>query len=219
MMEKNLYDEYCEGIEKNITSVVNAVENGVVLTRREEFDFLFKTYVAGRRKESKMTNLSRCDKTLAKFYAKYFMKAIDWFDEPYTFQKVKKYVNSMLLDSYIGEISNGWYHAHYFDRDGVLFIRLMKGRRGLYEFKVECADDLVLASLALVSYIGSELEIEDSEKEFMSDYLFIEMRRLESRIPSRVYVDKRKHNLSDVIKKSVSKKSREAEKVVRFKVG
>lgn len=211
-----LFELYRDSARENIRTVKKYLEKEVLLTRREIFDFLFKVYSVGNMMDATLVKASSLDKCLIRYYASAFLKLTEVMEEGYSMRSVKSFFNGCTRNAWLNGISNGRYHVSYSDKNGVIYVTLKKGRKGVYQAPIEDVDDMVSIGAVFVSYLASELEDEDKDKSFVADYLLKEIKRYEDGKGTKVYVDKRKHNLKDTLC-WVETSKEEGSKIVSFK--
>lgn len=218
-VSEDLFDVYSDTSYTALLKIEKAIKKGALLTRREQIDFMFKTCITGKKNKLKLlTSVNKFDKTLVKFMAYYFIKTTEWGDTGYSFAEVKKFVNGMLFRAWYEGISVGKLKASYSDRDGVLSVEVHKSGETLAIYHIDSCDALLEMSISLASYIASDQESED--RPFLEDYLYLEIGRYLLRKPAKVYIDKRKHSLSDMSKRNYERlDSLENEKVIQVKFG
>ncbi len=219
-----LFDIYRISAKQCIRKVNDYISNEVLLSRREKFDYLFKVYSCGSLADAKKVDATSADKVLAKYYAGAFLRMTDFSETGYSLKEVKKFFSTYVFNAWTKGISNGRYKVAIEDKNGVIFATLKKGSKGLYKAEIRDVDDLVVTGSVFIAFLGSELEDEDRDKEFIADYLIREVSRYKDGKGTKVYVDTRKHNLKDTFLKdeknildSVEVK-KESEKVVSFRV-
>ena len=215
--EITLFETYRTSARENIRTVKKHLESEVLLTRRESLDFLFKVYTCGDVKDEKFVKVSKEDKNLIKFYSKFFIKLTDILDEGYTMKSVKKFFDSCAHAAWMSGVSNGRYKVTYSDKNGTIYVTLTKGKKGIFKAPIDDIDDMVSIGAVFVSYLGSELEDENRDREFIADYLLIELKRYEDGKGTMVYIDRRKHDLKDTLC-GVRVDRDEASKILSFKV-
>lgn len=202
---------------KRVAMVSAGVE--VVLTRREMFDHMFKLIVTGKKdKVGICDTLSRVDRTLAKFYASEFLKITEVIDGgKYSFSWVRKYLRDAQISAFMSGVADRKYKLSYRDENGVLYILVSHRGKALYEFKIDSFDICIKSCVAIVSFIASDLEMED-DKEFIEDYLYTETERYRAGKGTQVYIDTRKHNLGEMLRaQRRAEKLDGEEKIVEFK--
>jgi hypothetical protein len=219
--EESAYDRYEFSARLAAKDVAKAIRSGAVLTRREELDFLFKCLISGRTEESKLVRLPKQDKNLVKFLAKQFARVGDFYDNGSSFEGVRKYFKGLAFDAWLMGVSDGLYAVKVSDWDGKIAINMYKGAKLVHTGEMEDMSYLAAEVACMASEIGSDMESEE-DREFVAGYLYEEFEKMYYGEAASIYVDDRRHNLDDVLRRKEAenheKSSEKSEsKILKFK--
>lgn len=216
----DLFEFYCQNATMGISQVERALKKGVLLTRRENIDALFKVYITGKTYKAKEFTkyMDKFDKCLVKFMAYNFLRTLDLKEEGYSFRSVRKFVNDLLFRAWYDGLCKGRYKAYYSDLNGVLTVEIVQSGEVVTTYEIKDSDSLMEMCSSLIAYFSSDSETED--RKFLEDYIYVELSRYLLKKPTKVYIDKRKHSLSEVVNKHENRiTSLISDKVVQVKFG
>ena len=227
------YIAYSDGASENVKKVEEMIRKGAVISRCEGFDVMFKAFVSGENRINlrKDLGISIFDRDLAKFYAKFFMKMLD-FREGYSFQMVKSFTRQLLREAWLGGLLRRKYSVRFDDKNGVLRAIVHRGSKDTYEFLLHNKREVIIYAIAMISVIGSDDEIEDFE--FFCEYIYNEYQKLDTGIKPEVYTDKLDRGLkymlradkirrsANAVKSAMAERERDTEsksKIIQYRVG
>lgn len=172
------YSKYLRGLMSSISAVGRAERNGVVLTRREKFDNLFKRElvvfegIRGRKHPvvDSVSYVTNIDYRLANFYAKYFSKIMQMVSSGYSFKGVESLFKDMCSEAKRNYIIKSKVYLSFSDMFNTLTVSLHSSS---VEDSMEISDksDFVSSALFLLSFLGS-CDEKGMDAEWFEDYLF-----------------------------------------------
>lgn len=194
------YAKYLEGLKSSLVLVSRAKKSGVVLSRFEEFDNMFKKELAiceGLRRDHKLafklvSNINNVDFRVACLYAEAFSSVVDLVKDGYFFADVI----GMFKDAYYTAKSKYIYAGKLSidakDKNSVLTIEV-KSKKGYHkEYSVNTPEDMVVSFLSFVSYLGSCDEETREGESWFEEYLIIELNKIINGYKATPYVDEKK---------------------------
>lgn len=174
------YKKYLEGLKSSISTFVKAKNNGVVLTKREEFDLMFKKELAiaeGMKKNHKpvykfLNTVNSVDFRIAGLYAYVLSRVMYLEEEGYSVKDI------MLLFKDICKIARSKYiyseklKVSYDDSNSEFKIVVDFKNDEFFDFPINTKDEVINSLLSFASYVCSEEENDTSYKRFLNTYLF-----------------------------------------------
>lgn len=190
------YETYLSSLKKNIVEVNRAVKGGVILSRLERFDYLFKKELASieglinrRNLLNRVVNsMSDCDYRMADFCAKGFRDIMETVKTGYTVKGVVKQYKSYIKMAESRYICTDTVIAHVTDLNGKITVTIATDS---FEevLHITSVEDYIKVSLRLLSILVSLEESDMGYREWFSHYLFNEFSKVEEGNPAEVFVE------------------------------
>lgn len=190
------YSKYLRGLMSSISAVSRAERSGVVLTRHEKFDNLFKrelvVYEGLRARKhpvvDKISYMTNIDYRLANFYAKYFNKIMQMVSSGYSFKGVETLFKDMCSEAKRNYIIKSRVYLSFSDMFNTLTVSLHSSS---VEDSMEISDksDFVSSALFMLSFLGS-YEEKGMDAEWFEDYLFDVYNSILSNERAQPYLDR-----------------------------
>lgn len=192
------YENYLLSLRENISTVSKAVRSGVVLTRLEQFDFLFKkelSIIEGIRSKRTIlnkvyNNITSIDYRLANFYAEGFSKVLKTIEEGYTVKGVSKQFKSFVRNATSKYIYSHKIKVGVNDLNGKVSLTIEKAdSKEVYD--INNMNDYIKVSLYLLSMLGSSDEKDNGYREWFNSYLSKEFNRIDSELKAEAFIEKK----------------------------
>lgn len=187
------YKLYLSGLKNSIRYVNRAVKSGVTLSRRENFDFMFKKSLAvaeGMRKPdsflgSKIKSFQNIDYSIARFMSDYLSEAMDYVEEGYSFKDLKYFFKCMISDINGLGIGEDRYRVFFDDVNNVMEVCIYCHK---YEYTVNVSgvDSFISNFSELVSVLVK------CDDEWIKEYLIKELTKIREGMVCKQYVEKEK---------------------------
>ena len=191
------YENYLVSLKGNIVSVSKAVRGGVVLTRLEEFDYLFKKelmIVEGIKNKRNIlnkviNNVTNSDYRLAHFYAEAFSSIMNTIKNGYTvkgIEKQLKYFTKQASSKYICSVP---LKVEVSDLNGKITVSFIsKGNKE--DYTISNIQEYVRVAFCLVSTLGSIDEQDNGYREWFHSYLTKELVKVDKGYEAEPFVEK-----------------------------
>lgn len=191
------YKNYLLKLKSNISEVNKAVKDGVVLTRLENFDYLFKKELLSLKglihKRSMLNriinNATKSDFRLALFYAKEFDDIVNVTEKGYSVKGIEKQFKSIIKYAYQKDICSSKFILKVSDINGKIKIDL-RNSSDKYEFEICNIVDYVAVSIYIVSLLGSFDERDKNFKDWFMLYLTNEYSKVEDELIPEPFIEK-----------------------------
>ena len=195
-MKKSSLAKYKRKVHEDLAKVDDAINNGANLSRKEWFDFCFKSELVDYRCKNKKRyysfNKQVCllSSVMADVFTYVTSIAIDGFDNNSYKKGVKKLVRDMnrfAKNNIPTEISG-------YDRNGALFIRILSGRNNVETCTVKGQRDAINTIFTLVGYCieNADTFLHDGDfGKFLDGYLSQEFSLLVGNIEPTPYVSEK----------------------------
>lgn len=221
------YEIYLASLKKNIAEINRAVKSGVILSRLERFDYLFKKELASieglinrRNLLNRVVNsMSDCDYRIADFCAKGFRDIMETAKTGYTVKGVSKQYKSYIKMAESRYICTDTVVAHVVDLNGKITVTIATDS---FEevLHISNIEDYIKVSLRLISILISLEESDMGYKEWFSKYLFNEFSKVEEGVESEVFIERKPiaKDLKSYMVKDIKEKSQSVSsgKVIRL---
>ena len=177
------YEVYEKSLIGCIREVNYAVKKGLVLTRLENFDYLFKRELAiiggarlrGNFIQKAVKHLLDSDYRLAKFYAKGFREIVKIHEEGYSFSKVRVQLKNLIKEAKSNHIYSGGMKLTVSDKNGVISVDISKVMDDKVSFLIKNTEDYINTYMFIVSEIGCFDETSPSYRKWFKNYLETEL--------------------------------------------
>ena len=174
------YENYVLSLKKNIMEINKAVKDGAILTRLEEFDYMFKKELAiaegVRAKRSIvnriLNNISDVDYRTANFYAEGFSSIIKTANEGYTVKGISKQFKGFIKIANSKFICSARACAIVSDLNGKIIVKMGTEHTKAELFEISNTDDYIKTAIHLLSLLGSLEEDNDNYKTWFNEYLY-----------------------------------------------
>lgn len=203
------YEKYLNSIEGCIYDYRNAKRSGVVFSRFEKFDYLFKKELLveeGVLKDAPFLRkrklfIKSVDYRVACFYAKFFSDVM-FLENNYSFGNIRMVVRDIVKYAYNNCICLDKFKVLFTDKNSVLYIGLI-GKNSEFALSIKGKDDVARCLLDIISILGSEDEREDVGRLWLRSYLNKEYEAVKSGGNSSMYVegDRKLSSLNDFVNK------------------
>lgn len=223
------FSSYEAGLKENIKVIRKAMESGVILSRKEKFDYLFKKQYAIRvgilRKEKFLDRVfkkaSDYDYRIALLYAEVFENVKEIVSEGYEYAKICYLFDDVVELAKSYSISKGKYSIDISDKNNKFIVKMFNGSEECAKFKIRNMDDMVMSYIACTSLLVGSGEVTKSSKEWFSDYLFLQYKMVTIGEKANAYFERNRVlvNLEDFLKSDASKNlvEKKNEKIVAFR--
>lgn len=192
------YALYLNNLKKCTKEVNMAVRGGVILTRLENFDYLFKKELAiaeGIRAKRNflyklVNNVTEFDYRLACYYAQSFKDVMDTVENGYSVKGVTKQFKCFIKNAKSKYICTKNINVGIKDINGKITVTVFEGKVEKYTFVINDIEDYVKASLYLVSLLGSLEEVSEGYRVWFSEYLAKEYKKIVNDYIPEPYIEK-----------------------------
>lgn len=207
-MNRNDLTHYRKKILKDLVVVDEAISDDAYLAKDEWFDFLFKSYFVGYRswniKLYRSFHKGICK--LAEVYAEAFSYLVDIRIEGFDNVSYIKYIKRVISRMNALTTRKGRVKVSGYDKDGVLYIKLLKGSNKSETFSVSSRDEAVDKFEYVIRYCTHNTEIFPRNREFgnfLVGYLGGELSKVVNNISPYPYVCCNRCTLQDILSTSV----------------
>lgn len=224
------FKEYEIGLKDNLRVVSMARKAGVILSRKERIDYMFKRQYAisegytkeGKLLKSMLRHATDYDYRLAEYLAYVFSSVKAFEEDGFSFSnaelKFKHIVD--LARSY--SLCIGRYKILMSDKNGKFFAELYNKNKLCTKFKLGSVDDLCMSFIACASLLVGSGETSKNDREWVQDFLLKEYGKVKKGNRPEPYFDKGRVliNLEQYLKENKEKelKVKEDRKIISFKV-
>lgn len=191
------FEKYFSGLYPCLVEVSRVRKQGVMLSRRGMFDYLFKKELAiltGQRKDTTLRykfvmNMKNIDYRIAKFYADSFYRLYEFIEEGY---------NNYDLEDFIYEIVRTARRKGFFpqkldvtcvDKNSKFYVVIKNNKGDKETFVVDSVLSMAECVLSLVSFLGSLYEEDLDDRRWLNKYLFKVMYDIRTEVAPRGYAE------------------------------
>lgn len=191
------YENYLLSLKGNIVSVSKAVRGGVVLSRLEEFDYLFKKelmIVEGIKDKRNLlnkviNNVTNSDYRLAHFYAEAFSSIMNTINNGYTVKGISKQFKSFTRNASAKYICSVPLKVNVTDLNGKITVTFYtKGNQE--DYIINNMQEYVRVAFCLVSTLGSLDEEDNGYRKWFHSYLTNELVKVDKGYNAEPFVEK-----------------------------
>ena len=191
------YENYLKSLRGNISSVSKAVRGGVVLTRLEEFDYLFKKellIVEGIRNKRPVLNkvirnITSSDYRLAHFYAEAFSSIINTIRDGYSVKGIEKqfkYFTKQATSKYICSVN---LKVNVKDLNGKITVSFST-KTNNEDYVISNMQEYIRVAFCLVSTLGSLDETDNGFREWFHSYLSNELVKVDKGYNAEPFIER-----------------------------
>lgn len=192
------YKSYVKSLGGSIAQVVRAKNKGVILSRYENFDLLFKKELAisefVRDEHNPVfniyNNITNFDYRLARFYADAFSSLMYGVYKGYTFEGIVKEYKYLIKEAKKKSICSGKFKVISGNKNNVYNIKILNKDLFNMEYSIGNTLDLVSSSLSLISLLGSLDEEDDDFREWLGGYLYKVFDDINNNLEATPYIEK-----------------------------
>lgn len=225
-------NEYVGSLKGCIVKYNEAKKNGVVLSRLENFDYMFKRELASemgiRQRDGGLSRLVRTvqdvDYRVACFYASVMSDLCDIQENGYSFELVSNLFKYYAKYAHSKSICRKKFYVIGEDSNNLYEITISDGIKDIFTFTISNKSECISALIAFTSMLGSKDEKESDEREWFERYLDKEFRKYPMGQEATPYVEGKKvvRNLKSYMAKPKKAKADEnavgsEQKVVAFR--
>lgn len=193
------YENYLSNLKGNIVSVNKAVKEGVVLSRLEHFDYLFKKELmiaegirSQRRFLNKLiNNATSIDYRLACFFANGFKEMFETIEKGYSVKGLEKQYKSMIRTAYAKYICSKLFKLNVTDINGRIKLELSLSGVKTEVFEIRSMEDYISFTIYLISLLGSYDEQSNGYKEWFGFYLPKEFNKIKNNVNPEPFIERK----------------------------
>ncbi|MGV3076358.1 hypothetical protein ACEE21_14840 [Clostridium baratii] len=208
------YENYLSNLKGNVVAVSRAVKGGVVLSRLEHFDYLFKKELMiaeGMRSQRRLlnkliNNATSIDYRLARFFANGFKEMFETIEKGYSVKGLEKQYKSMIRTAYAKYICSKLFKINITDNNGIIRLELSLSGVRTETFEIKGMEDYISFSIYLLSLLGSYDEPDNGYKEWFGYYLPKEFNKIKNNVEPTPFIENKNvaKDLSSYISSSLN---------------
>lgn len=190
------YKKYVSSLKKNIVVVRKGLNEGVLLTKLEDFDYEFKKSLAtlegvtgkGSFLRKLIDNISDIDCRIANFYAEGLHSVMKLANEGYSMEKVSKQFKKFISTASNRFICSETVVSIVYDINSKIIVKIGCD----YESKkveLNGVDDYISIAIYLLSLLGSLEESNKYYKEWLNSYLSKELDNIYKGIEAEPFIE------------------------------
>ena len=192
------YENYLSNLKKNVMEVNRALKGGVVLTRLEHFDYLFKKelmiaegIMSDKGFFKKIFNdATNIDYRLANFYARCFKEMFNTIKKGYSVSGLEKQYKSFIKVAHSKYICSKLFKVNITDNNGRIKVLLKTGSSKIEDFEIVNMQDYISFTVFLISLLGSYDEQNNGYKDWFNSYLAKEFRKINRGVNPKPFIEK-----------------------------
>ena len=191
------FEKYFDGLYSCLVEVSKARKQGVVLSRRCKFDYLFKKELAiltGRRNDTTLRykfvmNMKSIDYRIAKFYAESFYRVYEFMEEGYSNSELEDFIYEIVSVARRKGFFPQRLNVTCVDKNSKFYVVVKNNKGDKEQFIVDSQLSMVECLLSLVAFLGSLYEEDIADKKWLNKYLFKVMYDIRTEKQPRGYVE------------------------------
>lgn len=192
------YENYVSSLKKNIVEINRAVKGGTVLSRLENFDYLFKKELAiaegVRSKRSLLNrivnNVTDVDYRTANFYAEGFSSIMRTVRDGYSVKGISKQFKHFIRVANSKYICSSVVVALVSDLNGKITVKIGTEYSEEETHEINNIGDYARVALHLLSLLGSLEEENNGYRDWFNTYLMKELTRVELGYEAEPFIER-----------------------------